>query len=39
MADFKLLPYGLSDFRQIVKEGKYIVDKIRMSIKISVQSY
>jgi hypothetical protein len=27
MADFKLLPYGLSDFRQIVKEGKYIVDK------------
>jgi hypothetical protein len=27
MTDFKLLPYGLSDFRQIVQEGKYMVDK------------
>jgi hypothetical protein len=27
MTDYKLLPYGISDFRQIIDEGKYMVDK------------
>ena len=25
----KLLPYGISDFKQIQREGKYIVDKTK----------
>ena len=27
MEKIKLLPYGISDFKQIQREGKYIVDK------------
>ena len=27
--DFKLIPYGISDFKQVRKENKYLVDKTR----------
>ena len=27
MADFKLIPYGISNFKQLRREGKYFVDK------------
>ena len=25
--DFKLIPYGIADFKQIRRENKYLVDK------------
>ena len=29
MEKIKLLPYGISDFQQVRKEGKYFVDKTK----------
>lgn len=34
MTQFKRLPYGISDFRQIMREGKYFVDKTMFIEKI-----